>query len=32
MIAQQLVKAVKGSVTIDWTVRENARSPDAGDH
>jgi type I restriction enzyme R subunit len=26
MIAQELVKAVKRSVTIDWTVRENARA------
>ena len=26
MIAQELVKAVKGNVTIDWTVRENVRA------
>jgi type I restriction enzyme R subunit len=26
MIAQELVKAVRRSVTIDWTVRENARA------
>jgi len=25
-IAQELVKAVRRSVTIDWTVRENARA------
>ncbi len=25
-IAQELVKAVRGSVTIDWSVRENARA------
>jgi type I restriction enzyme R subunit len=26
LIAQELVKAVKNSVTIDWTVREDVRS------
>ena len=26
MIAQELVKAVKNSVTIDWTLRENVRA------
>jgi type I restriction enzyme R subunit len=26
LIAQELVKAVKSSVTIDWTVRENVRA------
>lgn len=26
IIAQELVKAVKNSVTIDWTVRENVRA------
>jgi type I restriction enzyme, R subunit len=26
LIAQELVKAVKNSVTIDWTVRENVRA------
>lgn len=26
MIAHELVEAVRGSVTIDWTVRENARA------
>ncbi|MDL1888320.1 type I restriction endonuclease subunit R [Nitrospirales bacterium NOB] len=26
IIAQELVKAVRGSVTIDWTVRENVRA------
>jgi len=25
-IAQELVKAVKGNVTIDWAVRENVRA------
>ena len=25
-IAQELVRAVRNSVTIDWTVRENARA------
>jgi type I restriction enzyme R subunit len=25
-IAQELVKIVKGSLTIDWTVRENVRA------
>jgi type I restriction enzyme R subunit len=25
-IAQELVKAVRNSVTIDWTVRENVRA------
>jgi type I restriction enzyme R subunit len=26
LIAQELVRAVRGSVTIDWTVRENVRA------
>jgi type I restriction enzyme R subunit len=26
IIAQELVRAVRGSVTIDWTVRENVRA------
>ena len=26
MIAQELVRSVKNSVTIDWTVRENVRA------
>ncbi len=26
IIAQELVRAVQGSVTIDWTVRENVRA------
>jgi type I restriction enzyme R subunit len=26
MIAQELVKAVRNSVTIDWTIRENVRA------
>jgi type I restriction enzyme R subunit len=26
LIAQELVNAVRGSVTIDWTVRENVRA------
>jgi type I restriction enzyme R subunit len=26
LIAQELVKAVRGSLTIDWTVRENVRA------
>jgi type I restriction enzyme, R subunit len=26
LIAQELVQAVKNSVTIDWTVRENVRA------
>jgi type I restriction enzyme, R subunit len=26
LIAQELVKSVKNSVTIDWTVRENVRA------
>ncbi|NLH18384.1 MAG: type I restriction endonuclease subunit R [Phycisphaerae bacterium] len=26
LIAQELVKAVRGSITIDWTVRENVRA------
>ena len=26
MIAQELVKAVRGNIKIDWTVRENVRA------
>ena len=26
LIAQELVKAVRNSITIDWTVRENVRA------
>ncbi len=26
LIAQELLKAVRSSVTIDWTVRENVRA------
>lgn len=26
MIAQELLKAVRNSITIDWTVRENVRA------
>ena len=26
MIAQELLKAVRSSITIDWTVRENVRA------